>query len=272
MRTLLTGVLIIGAWVLLALAGLWLVRRRVPLTTLEAHHEVAGFIIGVLGAIYAVLLAFVVVVVWTDFEDARQNVSREGNHLLNLSRMVEGFPAESRAAAHGALRAYALLVLEEEWEAMARGEAGARSQAAMDSVWQTYRAVEPQTPRESALYAESLDHLTELSDARRLRLHASREGLPLILKIILWGGGVMTVAFTYFFGVRNLRSQTLMTAALSAVIAFILFLIVALDNPFAGSVRVSPAPIREALEKIDAASPNRSSWRITSRPPTSRKT
>ena len=253
METLLTGVVIIGAWVLLALAGLRLVRRAVPIETLEAHHEVAGFIIGVLGAIYAVLLAFVVVVVWGDFEDARQTVSREGNHLINLSRMAEGLPEATRGPAREALRNYAHLTLEAEWPAMAAGEASAGTQAAVDALWHAYRAAEPQTPREAALYEASLEQLSELSDSRRQRLHASHEGLPFVLKILLWGGGLMTVAFTYFFGVRNLRSQTLMTAALAAVIAFILFLIVALDNPFAGSVRVSPEPLREALTKLRAA-------------------
>jgi hypothetical protein len=56
MKTLLMGVVIVGMSMLLAHLGLRVVRRKVPLATLQTHHEVAGFIIGVLGAIYAVLL------------------------------------------------------------------------------------------------------------------------------------------------------------------------------------------------------------------------
>jgi hypothetical protein len=41
-----------------------------------------------------------------------------------------------------------------------------------------------------------------------------------------------------------------MTAALTAVIAFILFLIFALDHPFAGDVRVTSEPLQWELERI----------------------
>jgi hypothetical protein len=44
------------------------------LSTLEQHNDVAGFIIGVL---YAVLLAFVVVVTWQNFDRAEQIATHE---------------------------------------------------------------------------------------------------------------------------------------------------------------------------------------------------
>jgi hypothetical protein len=44
-----------------------------------------------------------------------------------------------------------------------------------------------------------------------------------------------------------------MTALLAIAIAFILFLIVALDNPFRGDLRVSPEPLKKTLERIPAS-------------------
>ena len=76
--------------------------------------------------------------------------------------------------------------------------------------------------------------------------------MPALIRILLWGGGLIVLAFTYFFGVKSVRSQALMTAALAGEIAFILFLIIALDNPFHGSLRVSPEPLQLILERIQA--------------------
>ena len=252
MQTLLLGFVIVGASVLLAHLGLRLVRRRVPLPVLETHHEVAGFIIGVLGAIYAVLLAFVVVAVWGQFGDAKAVVEREANQLGDLSRMAEGFPAPVQQRLLEGLSGYAKSVIDDEWDAMSRGLASEKTQAAMDNLWQLYREVDPQTNRESALYAGSIDLLNELSDSRRLRVHASGDDIPEVIQILLWGGGLIMVAFTYFFGVKSIRSQALMTAALAGEIAFILFLVVALDNPFHGHVRLPPEQMRQALDRVQS--------------------
>jgi hypothetical protein len=253
MDTLLLGLLIVGASVILAHIGLKLVRRKVPLEILQSHHEVAGFIIGVMGAVYAVLLAFVVVAVWSQFEDANTMVAREANQLSDLSRMAQGFPVAVRGRVQESLKGYVRVAIDEDWPIMASGQASQQPHPVVDNLWQTYREIEPQTPRENALYAASLERLNELSDSRRMRLHASRNDLPLVVRILLWGGGFMTLAFTYFFGVKNVRSQALMTAALAIVLSFVLFLIVALDNPFHGSVRVTPEPLENALKIIEAA-------------------
>lgn len=250
METGLLGVVIVGVSILLAHVGLRLVRRRVPLSVLETQHEVAGFIIGVLGAIYAVLLAFVVVAVWDQFSDAKAVVATEANQLNDLTRMAQGFPAPTNASVITGLRAYGQSVIDDEWVAMSRGEASAKTQAAMDNLWKLFNEVEPQTNRENALYAESLDRLNELSDSRRLRIHASSDDIPLVIHILLWGGGLMTIAFTYFFGVKSIRSQALMTAALAGEIAFLLFLVVVLDNPFHGYLRIQPEPMRQVLQRL----------------------
>ena len=69
----------------------------------------------------------------------------------------------------------------------------------------------------------------------------SRERLSNAIWVVLTGGAVITVAFTYLFGVPNARSQTVMTAALTAVIAGSLYLIFDLSTPYSGPLDVEPA-------------------------------
>lgn len=254
MRTFVLGFVVVGLSILVAHLGLRLVRRLVPLAVLETHHEVAGFIIGVLGAIYAVLLAFVVVIMWDQYGEARANIEQEANQLNSLSHLAQGYPGETRSRLLDMLRAYAQSAIDDEWPAMAQGDESGRTQSAMDDLWRAHMDFDPQTNRETTLYQESLDHLDELSASRRLRLYASRDDLPPIIQVLLWGGGLITIAFTYFFGVKSIRSQALMTAALAGVIAFILFLVLALDNPFHGYVRASPEPLHLVLKRIQALS------------------
>ena len=81
-------------------------------------------------------------------------------------------------------------------------------------------------------------------------MHSSHDCVPLTIWVLLWGGGLITVAFTYFFGVKSIRSQVLMAAALTAEIAFVLFLIVAIDDPFRCNFPVTSQSFRHVLERI----------------------
>jgi tetrahydromethanopterin S-methyltransferase subunit F len=249
-QTLLHGVAIVGGAVLLALVAMAAVRRSSATATLEAHTEVAGFVYAVLGVIYAVLLAFVVLAVWEGFERAELHAEQEANALADLHRLAEGLPAAERDAIQSTLLAYARAVRDEEWDAMAGGAAGARARGLTDELWGAYRRLEPRTDRERALHGASLARLTDFADARRLRLYESRNDLPGILWMTLIVGGAITVGFSLLFGVRSARSQGVITGLLAAMVALLLFVLHALDQPFRGDVQVRPEAFERALDEM----------------------
>ena len=61
------------------------------LSFLETSHEVAGFFISVLSVIYAVLRGFVILVVWSDFEEIKEAVVREATQLGDILQVAQGF-------------------------------------------------------------------------------------------------------------------------------------------------------------------------------------
>src|SRR3954467_10127990 len=118
----------------LAVAGLLLVRRSVALSTLEGHNDVAGFIIAVIGVLYAVLLAFVVVISWQNFDDARQIANGEAELVSGLYRDASAFPPHTPAIRRD-LDTYARSVITREWPAMARHQReDRRTDASLDAV------------------------------------------------------------------------------------------------------------------------------------------
>lgn len=252
------GPLLVGAAVVASLAGLALVRRRVPVARLREHHDVAGFIIAVLGVIYGVLLAFVVLAAWEDFEAAKVTVEEEANGVADVFRFAEGLPDPIQEEVQGLARTYAQVVLAEEWDLMVRGELSRSATRTLDGLWLTLTAWAPETAQESALYAASLDSLRDLNNDRRLRALEGREGFPRLLWFVLYAGAVLTVGFTYFFGLENHRTQALMTAALAASTALVLFLGLALEHPFRGGLRVPPEAFENVLERMDEISQARS--------------
>jgi hypothetical protein len=82
---------VIGGICLVALGGLMLVERFVPVDSRLPHNDVAGFIYAALGVIYAVLLALVVIAVWEEYEAARVTVEQEANAAADIFWLANSF-------------------------------------------------------------------------------------------------------------------------------------------------------------------------------------
>jgi len=117
----------------------------------------------------------------------------------------------------------------------------------------TLQEVELRTEAEQELYAEGLDQIQRLGDARRMRLVAAEEGMPGVLWAILVFGAVVAVGFTYLFGLRNTWAHRLMVMSLTAVIALVLFTIGVMEHPFSGGARIEPDAFELILERFETS-------------------
>ena len=245
--------LIVGVIPLLAVAGALLVRRWVTVEVLERHNDVAGFIYAVIGVLYAVLLGFTAIIVWERFEEAQTNVEKEANELGDLFRNAQAFAAEPfREELETNLRSYVRIVVEKEWPAMAEGKSSADAWDAYNRLWQTYYRFSPQDEDERIWYSQSLTRLNQLGDQRRLRLLSSQSaGVPAVMWIVLLGAGAITIGFSFLFGTKNTIAQAVMTAGLAMTIALALLSILALEQPFAGIVRVEPEAFHQVTDIFD---------------------
>jgi hypothetical protein len=253
--TVLLGVLAFCLAVSLSIGGLLLVRRSVALSTLERHNDVAGFIIAVIGVLYAVLLAFVVVISWQNFDQARQTASGEAELVSGLYRDASAFQPQT-ALIRQRLAAYAKSVVTREWPQMSRYQHEARAtDNTLDAVWDAYRGFTPRNPTQEAFYTDSIRRLNDLQSRREDRLDSAASTLPGQLWWVLLAGGVITIGFTYFFGVRNLGAQILMVASLAGMISLTLFLILSLDLPFSGDLAVPPTAMTHAIAEFQHFGP-----------------
>jgi len=78
----------------------------------------------------------------------------------------------------------------------------------------------------------------------------TEEGLHTILWVVLILGGVITVGFTYLFGLEDTLVHLLMVAALAMIVSLSLFTVAALDYPFQGDIRIHPAAFEQVLERF----------------------
>jgi hypothetical protein len=255
MNEIVTIVVIILIAVLVSLGGLALVRRLVPINELEQHTDVAGYVYAVIGVIYAVVLALVVIAAWEEYRDAREAVANEASAVLNMARAANGWPAGDRDQVESALIAYARNVVDEEWPAMARGDFGPTADTVtVNQLWQALNDAEASATEKSASYEVALQQLDNLSEARGDRLLLGQEGLPMSMGVILIIGAVVTVGFAYLFAVDNGRLHALMITSLAVLVVLLLLLQFQLGLPFQGVSAIEPTAMELVLAEIDTAS------------------
>ncbi len=116
-----SGLIIIGGGTLASMLGPALVRRCVALDRLTINNEIAGFKFATVGVLYAVLLAFVIIVVWEKFSEAEANVVREAGAAENLYRLSQGLGDFSGPDLRKAVGTYLKAAMADDWPAMDKG-------------------------------------------------------------------------------------------------------------------------------------------------------
>jgi protein-S-isoprenylcysteine O-methyltransferase Ste14 len=236
--------------VLVAVVGLVVVQRLVPPDRREAQNNVAGFIYAVLGVAYAVVLAFMLIAVWEDYKTAQINVESEAHELAGVYFLASQLPEPQRTHVQDLARSYARVVVEQEWPMMEQGQTNPRADSLLRQLRLELLKFDPSTQGEQVLYEQGLTDLHNAIDARRSRLLEVREGIPSLLWVVLVVGGVITVSFTYLFGLKSNVAHALMVAALTLLICGVLFTIGEFNNPFSGPVEIQPEAFREVLHSF----------------------
>jgi NADH:ubiquinone oxidoreductase subunit 6 (subunit J) len=236
--------------VLVAVVGLAVVQRLVPPERRERQNDVAGFIYAVLGVAYAVLLAFMLISVWQDYNTAQTNVESEAHELAGVYFLASQLPEPQRTHIQDLARMYARVVVEEEWPMMEQGQTSPRADSLVRQLRLKLLHFDPRTRGGQVLYERGLTDLHNAIDARRSRLLEVREGIPNLLWVVLVLGGVITVSFTYLFGLKSNVAHALMVAALTLLICAILLTIGEFDYPFSGVVEIRPEAFREVLRSF----------------------
>jgi hypothetical protein len=255
--TVVFGVLVVFGARLAAGAGLELVQRLVPSEKRQEHNDVAGFLYAVVGIVYAVLLALLVIAVWEQYQKANETVESEANAVAEIAWLAHRLPEPEHHVLQEDARSYAQEVVDQEWPLMEQGLEGVQSVPEgwdlVDDMRATLQEVEPRTEAEQELYAEGLDQIQRLGDARRMRLVAAEEGLPGALWAVLVFGAVVAIGFTYLFGMHNTWAHKLMVMSLTAVIALVLFTIGVMEHPFSGGARLEPEAFELILERFETS-------------------
>lgn len=225
----------------IVLFAVWLTRRWVPATREGFHAEISAPMLGVVGALFGLLLAFVIVIGYQNFLDADANISQEADALAAIVRDSEAFPAPGGASVRHAVGAYVRVVVDDEWPQMHNaGAASPLAELKLGDISSALRMVKPRSSGETAFYQDAVAQLNVAVTARADRLEKAAGGLPSDLVDLILFSSLVIIAYSVLVGSPNYWFHALGPAAIAMVVVVSLVVLLDLAYPFSGVLAVRP--------------------------------
>jgi hypothetical protein len=225
----------------LAAAGQLAVRRTCPRVDFADFNTVSGIVLGVVGALFAVTVAFIIAIVWQEFDATSQRSAHEVGAAMDLWHLSRGLGEPAGGRLRRDLVRYADILVNEEWPKMRNGESSENAEALLTRTYESVARYRPANAGESNAQAMALQYLGTLHDARHQRLDDNTSAIASFDWSVLLIGAVVVIGLCYLVGMSSFRTQLVMTATVGAMIAAMFVLIFELDQPYRGDVSVAPS-------------------------------
>lgn len=245
------ALVMIGGLCSVSVAGLFIVHRLVRPSNELGHNDVAGPFVTTVGTILAVMISFMVVIVWQEFDTSAENVQREASAVGDLYQIAPSLPQPTRGKIERDLVVYLRDVITYEWPDMQHGERSLHAREAAIRILPTLAQFKPTTPAQTALQQDALMFTHAFGDRRRQRLFDNQQAIPPLMWVTMIFIGLVTIGTSYFFRVQNFYAHLWMTLALAAVIGAIFVLIAEFDLPFRGDINIPPTALARVLLTIE---------------------
>jgi hypothetical protein len=250
------AVLVVGSValaVLVAAGSRRAVIARVPEDERGDIATIAGPLLPVLGATFAVLAGVTLASEAGYLRNAQDDVSAEAAQASRLG-WASTSPGVRSEPIQSALVDYLRATRANEWRELDEGKrADDETAEAIAALEQAVRSESARSELGTPAGTELLASLDGLTVARRARLAAAERGLPGLYVITLTAGGLALVGTAGALAYRTRsRAQEVLVAGLAGVVGLSLALLLAIAGPWAGPLVVSGTSIDAVVRDIEA--------------------
>jgi hypothetical protein len=236
------GPLFIAVSVAIALVGWWLMRRFLPgWREAKSAEQVVG-VAQMVMTMFALVLAFVIINLYSGFESAVENVSAEANSLSTLVRDAQVFPAPARRRIDGAVAAYVEVVQKREFMLLRKGREDPEARRNLGLIFSAVQSYSPVAESQRAFYRSAADQLNAVAGERQKRVEAAETSIPGPLLALLVVSALMLLGASLLIKAHRPAVDIALVVSVAVIVGVGLFTALILEYPFSGSLAVSSGP------------------------------
>ena len=239
--------LVVFAATYLVAAGVYLVVTGLAVNErAKSFKAVSPGLLPPLGILFALLVGFIAVEVWSTFEKAKVAVAAEASALRDVVLLAGAFPDEQRTRIYARIDRHIDEAVNKEWPEMAQQRAALSilPTTLIEQLHDTL-ALKPANDSQRAAQPEMLKALYNALDARRQRIVISESGMS----TVKWAG-IMLQGLCTLIAIAMVHSDNRLACAIALTlfatgIALSVLLIAAYNRPFTGEISVGPELLKQ---------------------------
>lgn len=201
----------------------------------------------VIGMLVSLMLSLAFADVIVELRSIENAIEREAVAISDTFNGLRRFDAEKTRGIQTILIDYAQAVIDDDWPALADDRLGQRTDDLNKQLQQSATELEPTTEAQKQLWSRILNDLDAASDYRLIRLDNALAKPPVYLYVVFFGF-LLTMAC---FGAYRPQGPLVTLVSMYALfVGLVLYLILALSDPFQGGIGVDPTTFEYLVEKM----------------------
>jgi hypothetical protein len=243
------AVVVLAATYLVTAGIYWVVITLAVGDRAKAFKAVSPGMLPPLGILFALLVGFIAVEVWNNFDKAKIAVATEASALRAVVLLSGNFPEEQKKRIYALVDRHIEDAINKEWPAMAhrRATLSTLRANAMIEALQDVLSMKPADDSQRTAQPEIMKALETAMDARRQRIVVSQSSVG----TVKWAGIVLQALCT-LIAIAMVHSDNRLACAIAMAlfatgVALSLLLIAAYSRPFTGEISVKPDLLRQVV-------------------------
>jgi Protein of unknown function (DUF4239) len=201
-----------------------------------------------LGIIFGLLVGFVAVQAWNDFDRAKIAVSNEASALRAIVLLAEHLPDEQKSRLRALVNSHIEEAVQQEWPAMAAQRATLETlPQALVQCLQVTLNLKPADESQAIAQREIVDFLGKAAEARRQRIVISQSSVSTVKWV-----AILLMGLCALIAIAMVHSDNRLTCAIALTlfatgIAMSVLMIATYTRPFTGDISVGPELLQQVI-------------------------